>query len=560
MPLIGSGMRIASSDLEEDKQCLMASSWLQARTDENGFFGLGCVACAANLSDATNTSRTFRRFEVAHISMMKMFPFERHARLPAHRANVCKYLGIALGPSDVPLIRCPTQHDFELVAKHIRAGGSPKEGIQKIGTRHKLTKMVFCLAEGFRELDRRALAVASRTSLRRDEAKGVLYLRYATTNQNFDVTVGVLGTLDNVKSGAVNTVRATRQAVEELATRDLGAPSSSVKPQLDEKLATQIRDSITQCIVDSASYELLACRLMREGVQGEREALTRNLKMVTPDMMHRSGRSLTRTFNVDTYLNNVLNDFVSGTHSIIQLIDHSVTLRDYFGSQVKSTPGAVSNDIRSLHSAKHRAAFFQKTLGRHTLFIDALIATAEYAVHDRAGRAPSKHAQAYLDKLCEESYLQAAMMADAADESMYFKEYVDRESVDVCKVADELAGFKKRLVTLFRCGVCTDMGYTAFALAELRVPKCIRKSTGMAEFGSTTGVSARTLERCKDRMRAWVKVTLQLIEAEFPDFDVTLAFRAFRLGKELHGRDRTPDEEHRADKHLDVCLQRILDS
>ena len=63
--------------------------------------------------------------------------------------------------------------------------------------------------------------------------------------------------------------------IEDLATRDLGAPSSSVKPKFVKKLATQIRDSVTQCIVDSASYELLACRLMREGVQGEREVHTK---------------------------------------------------------------------------------------------------------------------------------------------------------------------------------------------------------------------------------------------------------------------------------------------
>ena len=56
-------------------------------------------------------------------------------------------------------------------------------------------------------------------------------------------------------------------------------------------------------------------------------------------------------------------------------------------------------------------------------------------------------------------------------------------------------------------------------------------------------------------MKAWAKVTLKLLEAEFPNFEITLAFQAFALHvSERKSRSQTQEEQaefaKRRDKHL----------
>ena len=83
------------------------------------------------------------------------------------------------------------------------------------------------------------------------------------------------------------------------------------------------------------------------------------------------------------------------------------------------------------------------------------------------------------------------MMADAADEIIMFKEYVDTEQMVVCNVAIELPGVKERLRELFNTGLCADTGYTSLALHTLAKDRMIRKTQGSLPSAATTACPMR---------------------------------------------------------------------
>ena len=554
------GIGISAADLNESNRRLAKTSWVEARIDGNGVFGIGCLACSAN-PDTKGRMRAFSKFEVRQLSMLKVWHLKRHAENPLHKLNVLKLLGVPLGPNCVPVDRSPPVEQFAKVLAHVREGRAFNGGILDVGKKDKLQRMTFCLFEAVMRIDRASLGKAESISLRRDESKGHLFIRFACVDKNFTLRVGLFDSLYPCKPGATECVAATRVMMKKVSTKNLGAPNSKVKKLHLKPLNRHIRNTTRQMITDAASYERLACRKQYEGVNhDDRDVLTPNLRVSTLDMMHRSGRALSRTFAVDEYLDSIRETFLWSKFSIVQLIDNSVSLREHFVGEVNRMEAMANAPLLrtlNLHSAKHRAHCIQKTLGELVSYVEAFISTADFAVHDRAGRAPAKHAQQFLDEIAEEPYLQAGMMADAADEIMMFKEYVDTEQMEVCNVAMELSSVKERLRELFSKGLCTDMGYTALALRTLAKGRLIRKTVGLTPFGGDNRVPHEMLLRCQNRMKSWAAVTLQLLEAEFPDFEVTLALRVFSLRADRRGRDQSQEDEARKNAELQQCLSRL---
>ena len=68
---------------------------------------------------------------------------------------------------------------------------------------------------------------------------------------------------------------------------------------------------------------------------------------------------------------------------------------------------------------------------------------------NRAGAKAAKNAQRWLDEVDDESYLTCALMADAADDSMVFKEWVDDEGEtagDVSPYTPQHASLQARFI------------------------------------------------------------------------------------------------------------------
>ena len=299
-----------------------------------------------------------------------------------------------------------------------------------------------------------------------------------------------------------------------------------------QELAAAIPVAVSQIIVDAASYEQLSSRMLTEGANCDgRDPLCPNLRATTLDMMHRSGRALSRTFATSEMMQCILDKFVTGPYSIVQKIDHSPSLRDEFQKFVKDTDGTPN--VKNVRGALHRAHCLQKTLGRATVHIDALIGVAEHVIVNRVGD-PVKHCRQFLDALNDETYLMLGLMADAADEVMIFKEFVDDETMELASSVDELRQLIDRLKHLFLGprGACLQSGYAAFALKELEKPKLVKQSGGISSLGKPGGPSGAVIQRCRERMEAWCVTTLKLLEAEFPSFELVCNFSVFSLGQQ----------------------------
>ena len=103
------------------------------------------------------------------------------------------------------------------------------------------------------------------------------------------------------------------------------------------------------------------------------------------------------------------------------------------------------------------------------LYLDAYLAVAEEMV--ASASAVKSQAKDFLEFLSTEVLVQAAMLADAADECLLFTRQLDDEDTDSAKLNDEVAEYLDRLQCLFTDGQCVSLpGYTSFmsgAHAEL---------------------------------------------------------------------------------------------
>ena len=186
-----------------------------------------------------------------------------------------------------------------------------------------------------------------------------------------------------------------------------------------------------------------------------------------------------------------------------------------------------------------------KPLGRVVLHIGAMIATALAIVTSRKGRAAATLAEAWLAGLSEERYLQAAMMADAADEGLLLVRICDHEIVDTADLPGEVQSFLGRVRFLFGPrGGCTEVeGYTKYALTEVRpTVRTFHAAGRQMSFGIAGGISPAVVRRALGRMAGWLATAEAVVQTEFPSFDVLQSFQIFSLLEQ--GRRPGRDDHH----------------
>ena len=145
---------------------------------------------------------------------------------------------------------------------------------------------------------------------------------------------------------------------------------------------------------------------------------------------------------------------------------------------------------------------------------------------------------------CEE-ILQVALIADASDEGLLLVRQVDSDELDTTMLGTYVSNFIQRIDTLFNQGkVLTTSGYTNHILQLLRNDEMVVFSGAPSRLKSPP---AAVLQRCMGRMKAWVKLALQVIETEFPSYNIFAAFGVFSLGKKL-GSATANDEELNANE------------
>lgn len=238
--------------------------------------------------------------------------------------------------------------------------------------------------------------------------------------------------------------------------------------------------------------------------------------------------------------------------SITQRIEHSLVWRHEFGRYVQDIDDRVGKNIKNVKAAKHRHESQSKPRGRFVLYMDAYITVAMHMMADRDSET-KQDAAAFLAYLTEEVALQAAMLADATDEGLYFTRVVDSEETDMASLQNTVHRFIQKLELLFQQGKCTDLpGYTRFMMESLERVRVIRLSrTEVRSLGGCGKPSQAVVQRCMQRMQQFVKLAITVTVAEFPNYELCSSFRLLELHRSAPSKTCTLSDDHR------TCLERL---
>ena len=76
---------------------------------------------------------------------------------------------------------------------------------------------------------------------------------------------------------------------------------------------------------------------------------------------------------------------------------------------------------------------------------------------------------------------------------------------------------------------CLATGFTAYALVLLEQPRAFFVGGSAKTLGGANKVTMVMLSRCLSRMVAWVRLAIECIDYEFPDWHLLLAVSVFDL-------------------------------
>ena len=107
-----------------------------------------------------------------------------------------------------------------------------------------------------------------------------------------------------------------------------------------------------------------------------------------------------------------------------------------------------------------------KPLGRLVLYIGAVIQVAVDIIAQRPSQHPREVAEDFLTRICAESTLQLALMADAADEVSNLLRLCDK-GLDTAELLTHVSDFARRIEYLFvKGGAYHTMGFAEFTIRK----------------------------------------------------------------------------------------------
>ena len=234
--------------------------------------------------------------------------------------------------------------------------------------------------------------------------------------------------------------------------------------------------------------------------------------------------------------------FVHNKDSMGALISNSSFFQDRFDINVAKAKRDDTTRalVKNLGFARHRFDSVAKPLGRMVANIDALIATALQIAGERRGKREGIATELFLVWLDTERCLQAALMSDALDECMAFTRFLDDEEFDTSQLSAEVAVLISKLRFLFENQTderggdfqnCWHLGYTQVMMQHLRKVKTYFVRGNAYSLGVDGEIPADMKRRCVQRMQVWLAVAIQVLESEFPSWEIVQAFRILHLNE-----------------------------
>ena len=131
------------------------------------------------------------------------------------------------------------------------------------------------------------------------------------------------------------------------------------------------------------------------------------------------------------------------------------------------------------------------------------------------------------------------MMADAGDESVQHLRFFDTESYDTGNIGRVCEEYNHCVDHLVAKGNCRQLGYTFCMLQHLAKVRTFVLPGGQVKiFGAEHSVSDAAFNHSLSMMQNFVVLSLEVMLAEFPHWDLLRSFEAFDLARHVAGGKR----------------------
>lgn len=347
-----------------------------------------------------------------------------------------------------------------------------------VGGRHKIRRMLWCLAEAARNADRRYLKNAESVSIIQDGRRSKLLIRFRACDHTLRPRQGILWQthLHNVQAHHLR--EGTLQGLRNFCTEFAKAPESkpnSPQPQFDKVLFKRLVQTIECFTSDAAADEQLAGELLKSTnevptVRDNFPALA-NLKVIARDRAHAARRITKRPWAADAELNRVMQQCVLSKKSVTNLIQYSHVFSNWFAQNTQKVSYKVTDSarVKDLALAKQRFDSMSKPTSRLVLLHEAVLLTAQQIADTRPRAEEGRIAREFLEMCSEEVLVTLALLADAADESLAHIRMLDRDHVDNAELQEMNSDFLCRITYLFGPQEgCWQSGHTRFLLERLK--------------------------------------------------------------------------------------------
>ena len=491
--------------------------------DKNTQFQWACIVCDANRVDGKPLDRS---------SSVQLCNLLQHANGEVHKKKVSATFGIQYTPRTSMLLAPPIplfkelMHEFQL-------GSTPTSGYSLahgIVSKEKAFTMLWCCGEARAELRREHIQEADTMSIARDEAHGVLHLRYGCAGESLELHKGYLGQIRRFNCDAIGLTAATKDVYKQCCTQFLSPPKgAAVSESFSEQLYNHMCIITEAIAIDSADNEVVAASDMSWA-----DDFTPNCKHILRDAAHSARRLLSRLFKADPDMWDIMGMFCHWPDSPAQMIEHSSQFNNLYEECCEqSEDAAVKTCFKNMRAAKHRIETFTTPLSRCILDPTALIAFAVKVTVIRRGERQGRAMMSFLTALCVHVLLLSAMMADASLEVLMFIRGVDTEQLDLTTLCQRVKNFLDRITWLFHNnGVLTVDGHTSFMLSWLKKPHFYMVGDDGRCIGGSR-IPDNIINECLSHLRAWSLLAHDCCNAEFPSFSLVIAFSAFSLPKTL---------------------------
>ena len=534
----------------------LGKTWLTARVCPKAGWGVGCKVCLAYIAHRSskglptagaNLNNSFGSLSLRDRASFRTSVLRRHSNTLWHQT------ALAWAVSDTGLVRKLTRRNrpgkkmFKQVAAHVRAGNS-RSTIEGIGSRHKVRKFIWCLAEALRIEQRGFLRMCSTIGISEDKKDCELSMRFSAATSDLQASAGYLGTV-KTHGGHINIVQATLDVLKDFCTPNLGRPVSKFAPKVPTTPNDQLLQSILTKIEFHASDAEPAMMKAARKMQGQFP----NLKVGMWDLAHGFTRITSRPWKKDPVIADLVANIITNRRAIVKLVQYSSEFTSWFLDERKKDVNIVVGiDIKNFSYAGHRFDSTSRPLRRAVLGLGPLVRTAMRIITLRRGTKEAKAANTFLEYINTERALLMAMVADAADEANMLMRLVDKEDMAVEDVPLHVRSFLSRIETLFQQGRCLSSGFTAWMLDRLKVPLLFFVNGTVMRLGHHDGVPDNIVNRCMSRLAEWTSVAKEVVRAEFPDFLLVHSMQVFSLtgGSVCDDKIKTNAEFKRAMERL----------